>query len=87
MQPKLRQILQCLCDADLHVMTRNALVVRDGFVRYQRALGRISHRHDHTPRPFSIGRAQDVMGRLGLCEVWDRLHGDRRLRQQAEQLG
>jgi len=50
-------------------MTRNALVVGDGFVVDQPALGRIETGNNHAARTFPIRRAQDVVGRGGFGEL------------------
>ena len=84
MKTELRKIGQGLGDADLHVMTWNAFVISDGFVRDQRALGRISHSDHDASRPFPIRRARDVVRRLSLGEVRDWFHRYRRFRQKPE---
>src|SRR5215471_20890785 len=67
-------------------MTRNALVIGDGLVVDQAALGRIRNRNNHAARTFSIWRALDIMGRGGFGEIGNWFYRHRRFRQQSKQL-
>ena len=65
MQAELGQSLKLLLNRKLHVMTGDALVIRNGFIIDQRAISKVGGGDHHAPRTLSVGRAGHVVSRGG----------------------
>src|SRR5882757_6681554 len=67
-------------------MSGYALVIRNRFVVYQRAVGEMRSGHYHPARSPTIGRAGLIVSSHRRLEIRDGFDGDRRARDVAEQL-
>src|SRR5712675_3738779 len=85
MLAKLRQRGYLLCHRQLHVMSGYALVISDGFVVDQRAVGEMRSGHHHPARSLSIRRSGLIVSSHCRLEIRDGFDGDRRARDVAEQ--
>src|SRR5512141_1136386 len=83
-QPEFRQTLKLLLNGKLHVVTRDALVIGNGFVVDERALRVIGCGHNNASRALAVGGTSHVVSGGRSVERWNRLDRDRRLRKQGE---
>src|ERR1700730_8538796 len=86
MLAKLRQAGHLLCDGPLHVMPGYALVIRNGLVVDQRAVGEMRSGHYHSARSLTIRRTGLIVSSHRRLEIRDGFDGDRRARDVAKQL-
>src|SRR5579859_1011592 len=85
-EPKLGQAGELLLHRKLHVVARNAFMVRNRFVVDQRALGELGGCHHHATRTLAVRSARDIVrGGRGL-ERRNRLDRHRRFREEREQV-
>src|SRR3984893_8449268 len=86
MLAKMWQAGHLLCHGPLHVMSGYALVIRNGFVVYQRAVGKMRSGHYHSARSPTIRRASLIVSSHRGLEIRYGFDGHRRARDVAKQL-